>query len=607
MCGIIGYIGTKPAKDILLTGLKRMEYRGYDSAGIATIEEKQIFLTKSAGNVSRLQEVLSTTKGHKGSVGIGHTRWATHGEPSDINAHPHLIGSVAVVHNGIVENYTELKKSLELKGYNFISQTDTEVLSALIDSEYTLTKDPTQALLRALGRVRGTFGLAVLFKDRPDLIAVARRSSPILIAKNGSAVFIASDQYALAGHATNALILQDDEIALCTPSNVEIISMVEQPIGDEILEITADEKAIGKDGYKHFMQKEIHEQPASISRTLSGRLHQQLGISQLGGINLTPKQLRGIKSLIFVGCGTAYNAGLTAKYLLEQLIKIPINVEIASELRYRNVSLFGNELAVVISQSGETADTIACIEELQLKGIPTLGVVNVVGSAIARMVDGGIYTHAGPEISVASTKAFSSQVTALLLLGLFLARQRGATLGEGQKIIEELSTLPALIKDVLKIEKDIKKAAQKLMHLPHLMTLGRDTLYPIATEIALKIKELTYIPTTAYAAGEMKHGANALLSPDMGVLYLHGISQIEEKSLSNLSEVRARKAKLVIFTDTNLKAEDDEFVIKLPKSSRYAQCLVFVVAGQLLAYHMAVGLKRNVDKPRNLAKSVTVE
>lgn len=607
MCGIIGYIGTKPAKDILLTGLKRMEYRGYDSAGIATIEKDQIVLTKTVGNVSRLQEALATELNHKGNVGIGHTRWATHGEPSDTNAHPHCVGSVSIVHNGIIENYLELKMTLEQKGYKFISQTDTEVLAALIDYEYSALKDSAKALTNALARVRGTFGLAVLFKDQPNLIAVARRSSPILIAKNGNAVFIASDQYALAGHATNALVLQDNELALCTPGSVEVVSLNEQPVGDETLEITADEKAVGKDGYDHFMQKEIHEQPESIARTLSGRLNEQLGISQLGGINLTPKQLRGVKSLIFVGCGTAFNAGLTAKYLLEPLIKIPINVEVASELRYRNVSLSGSELAVAISQSGETADTIACVEELQLKGIPTLGIVNVVGSTVARMVDGGIYTHAGPEISVASTKAFSSQITVLLLLGLYLARQRDTTSSEGREMIDQLAQLPTIIKEVLKVEKEIVEAAHTLIKLPHLMTLGRNSLYPIASEIALKIMELSYIPTSAYPAGEMKHGANALLGPDMGVLFLHGEGQLEEKSFSNISEVRARKAQLVIFTDTKIESEANEIIVRLPQSTHYTQGIVFAIAGQLLAYHMAVILKRDVDKPRNLAKSVTVE
>jgi glucosamine--fructose-6-phosphate aminotransferase (isomerizing) len=317
--------------------------------------------------------------------------------------------------------------------------------------------------------------------------------------------------------------------------------------------------------------------------------------------------MRGIKSLIFVACGTAYNAGLTAKYLLEPIVKIPINVEIASEFRYRNVSLFGSELAVAITQSGETADTIACVNELQLKGIPVLGVVNVVGSTIARMVDGGIYLHAGPEISVASTKGFTSQLTALLLLGLFLARQRGATLSDGKKIIEDLSSLPTSVEQVLKVEPQIKKLAKSLIKLPHLMLLGRDNLYPIACEVALKINELCYIPTGAYAAGEMKHGPIALLSPEMGVVYLHGKGPLEEKSLSNLSEVAARSPQMFIFTDTDLVAGKNQTVIKLPPSEHLTQGYVFAVAGQLLAYHMAVALRIDVDKPRNLAKSVTVE
>lgn len=607
MCGIIGYIGSKQAEDILLTGLKRMEYRGYDSAGIATIEGTDIVTTKAVGNVGKLQEALTSGQLHKGTTGIGHTRWATHGEPSDKNAHPHHVGKVSIVHNGIIENYSELKSVLMQKGYKFVSETDTEVLAGLIDSEYTAVRDPAIALKNALSRVRGTFGLAVLFENIPDFIAVARRSSPLLIATNGNSIFIASDQYALAGHASNALVMHDDEIALCTPGNVEVISIIEQPIGDERLDITADEKAVGKDGFDHFMQKEIYEQPLSVARTLSGRLHSQLGTSQLGGINLTPKQLRGVKSLLFVGCGTAYQAGMLAKYLLEPLIKIPIQVEIASEFRYRNATLIGNELAVAITQSGETADTIACVEELQLKGIPVLGVVNVIGSTIARMADGGIYLHAGPEISVASTKAFSSQVTALLLLGLYLARQRGATLAEGQAVTDELSALPELVEEVLKIEPEIKKAAKVIAGLPYLMVLGRDALYPVAMEVALKINELAYIPTSPYASGEMKHGPIALLGPEMSVIFFHASGQLEEKSLSNLSEVRARKAQIVLFTDTDIKAGPNETIVRLPRSNRFCQAVLFAVAGQLLAYHTAVALGRDVDKPRNLAKSVTVE
>ncbi|MCA9347342.1 glutamine--fructose-6-phosphate transaminase (isomerizing) [Candidatus Saccharibacteria bacterium] len=606
MCGIIGYIGTKRARDILLTGLKRMEYRGYDSAGIATIEEDKVVSTRSVGNVSGLVEILKS-KTHKGMAGIGHTRWATHGAPSEANAHPHTSGKVTLVHNGIFENYQEYKTALEQAGRKFHSQTDSEVLAALIDFEYENEINPRIAITNALKKVRGTFGLAILFEDQPDMIAVARRSSPLLIAKNGSAVFIASDQYALAGHASNATVLQDDEIAICRADNFEVFSMNDYPVGKEILKITASEESIGKDGYEHFMQKEIFEQPQSIQRTLSGRINKPLGTSQLGGINLTPKQLRGVKSMIFVGCGTAYYAGLLAKYLLEPIVKIPISVEVASEFRYRSVALNGNELSVVISQSGETADTIACVEELQLKGIPVLGVVNVVGSSIARLVDGGIYLHAGPEISVASTKAFSSQVTALLLLGIYLARQRDLNLGDGQELLEQLEALPKIIEEVLKIEKEIKVAARKFAKLPHLMALGRDLLYPVSLEIVLKIKELTYIPASAYPAGEMKHGPNALLSPEMGVIYLHGEGPLSEKSVSNLAEVRARKAQLLIFTDTEIDASKDEIVIKLPKSSHFAQGIIFTVAGQLLAYHMAIALDRNVDKPRNLAKSVTVE
>lgn len=598
MCGVIGYIGKKSAAPILLTGLKRMEYRGYDSTGIATLETSGVIVSKKQGQVVNLEAIVDISRVHRGSVGIGHTRWATHGAPSDTNAHPHTKGRVTLIHNGIFENYKEFKSKLAT--YTYTSETDSEVLAALIDSLYT--NDPKAAVLEALKHVRGTYGLVVLFDDQPNTLVVARRSSPILIAKDGDSIFVASDQYALAGRAAQAIVLNDEEVALCTPGSIEITSMGNKT-SQEVIDIDDSEEST-KEGYPHYMLKEIFEQPESLRRVLSGRLFAARGSSQLGGINLSPKQLRGVRSLVLVGCGTAYNAGMTAKYLLEPLLKIPISVEIASELRYRNVALSGHELAIAISQSGETADTIACIDELQLKGIPVLGVVNVVGSTIARMVDGGVYTHAGPEISVASTKAFTAQVTALLLIGLYMARQRAMTLAEGLEFIQQLDALPEYIQQALALDKIIKKQAQRFAKLPHLMILGRDTLYPIALETTLKIKELSYIPTTGYAAGEMKHGPNALLANDMGVVFFLGDNDLYEKSLSNLAEVTARGAKVIVITD---RQHYDGDAVLLPKSSPLQQPYMFTIAGQLLSYHLAVILKRNVDKPRNLAKSVTVE
>lgn len=604
MCGIIGYIGDKPASDFLLAGLRRMEYRGYDSAGIATLEKSGIRVTKKQGAVSNLElEVASSP--HKGTTGIGHTRWATHGAPTDINAHPHTQGLTTIIHNGIVENYLELKSLLVKENYHFKSETDTEILSALIDFEYKSLNGPLKAVMSALKQIRGTFGLAVLFEDLPETIVVARRSSPVLIAQNGSNVYIASDQNALISYAKDAVILNDDEVALCTKGSVSISSLSDMQKDSQILALDASSKDISKDGFDHFMQKEIHEQPDSIARALSGRINIAKGTAQLGGINLTPAQLRGVRSLLFVGCGTAYNAGLTAKYLLEPLIGMPIHVETASELRYRNVMLTGHELAIAISQSGETADTIACVDELQLKGIPVLGVVNVVGSTIARMVDGGVYTHAGPEISVASTKAFTSQVVILLLIGLFLARQRDLTPTAGMALLQDLENLGEIVEDLLALEPKIQSESKRLSKLPHLMTLGRDTLYPIALEVALKIKEISYIPTTGYPAGEMKHGANALLGSNMGVIYLLGAGELQEKSLSNLAEVYARDAQTLVFTDIN--DYKGEHCIHLPASSRTLQPIIFAIAGQMLAYHIAKELGTEIDKPRNLAKSVTVE
>lgn len=604
MCGVIGYIGKKRASDILLTGLKRMEYRGYDSAGIATHEKGTVKITKKSGYVKNLELAIASSP-HSGTVGIGHTRWATHGAPTDQNAHPHHIGSTTIIHNGIIENYLELKQKLQTQGYSFESETDTEVFAALIDAHYQATHDPLVAVIEATKEVRGTFGLCVLYDDQPDTIVVARRSSPLLIAQDGDSVFIASDQYALAGKAAQAIVLNDNEIALCHPGQVEITSTTDTTLTQEVLTIQSDERNMSIGGYKHFMQKEIHEQPESVRRALSGRINYAQGSSQLGGINLTPKQLRGVRSLLLVGCGTAYHAGLLAKYLLEPLLGIPIQVEVASELRYRDVALTGHELAIAISQSGETADTIACIEELQLKGIPTLGAVNVIGSSIARMVDGGVYMHAGPEISVASTKAFTSQVVVLLLIGLHMARQRNMSLAEGSEYITALESLPDLITDLLSLEQHIIAEARRFADYPHIMVLGRDTLYPIALEAALKIKEISYIPSSSYPSGEMKHGPIALLHKDMGVVFFLGSGSLYEKSLSNLAEVQARDAQTLVITDNPDYA--GEHVVRIPRSQRIVQPLLFSIASQMLAYHIANTLGHEIDKPKNLAKSVTVE
>ena len=608
MCGIIAYVGTKSAKDVLLTGLKRMEYRGYDSAGIATFETNgKVLVTKSSGKVAvleaKLQDIL-----HEGTIGIGHTRWATHGAPTDENSHPHTVGKITLVHNGIVENYLEIKATLTKGGYKFASETDTEVLAALIDNCYKKTKDIAVCFGTALAQVRGTFGLAVLIEDLPGMIVVARRSSPVLIAQANGAVFVASDQYALTGSAKNAVVLKDEEIAICTSDSVEVIALDEHIQKDEVVSLQNQTSSVDLGNFDHYMQKEIFEQPESVARTMSGRINDAQKTGLLGGLNLTNKQLRGVKSLLLVGCGTAYNAGLTAKYLLEPLIKIPINVEVASELRYRNSPFTGGELAIAMSQSGETADTIACVSELQLKGITVLGIVNVVGSTLARMVDGGIYTHAGPEISVASTKAFSSQVTALLILGLHLARQRDMNINEGAVVVDQLKKIPEIISQTLALDKEIAVTVSSMKNSKHAMVLGRDTLYPIAVETALKIKEVTYMPTCGYAAGEMKHGPIALLAKDMTAVFLLARGHIYEKSLSNLAEVRARNPNVIVLTDSeDYQAQKGEQFVRLPFAGNLLQPLVFATAGQLLTYHLAMMLGREIDKPRNLAKSVTVE
>ena len=604
MCGIIGYIGKKQAQPILLSGLQRMEYRGYDSAGVATLHEGTLTVVRASGKVAGLQQKL-TKHTTKDTMGIGHTRWATHGEPSEKNAHPHVAGSIAVVHNGIIENYKELKADLLKAGRQFKSDTDSEVIAHLIDVAYEETQDLAGSLQQALKKVRGTFGLAVLCQNEPNYIVVARRGSPLQIGVADGELYIASDASALVGHAKEVVYLHDDQLAVCSRNGIEMfnLDLERQEFTPEIL--TLELQAIQKQGYDHFLLKEIMEQPQSVEAVLRGRLNEENGTSHLGGLNLSPAQIRAIERIVIIGCGTAYYAGVLGKYLIERLTGLPVDVEVASEFRYRNPIIAPHTVALFISQSGETADTLACVEELKRRGVHTLGLVNVVGSTIARAVDGGIYLHAGPEISVASTKAFTSQVVAQLLFALHVARYRHFSITEGKEVVAALKKLPRDIKIALEQADKVRAVAKDLSTAKDVIYLGRDTLFPIALEGALKLKEVSYVHAEAFAAGEIKHGPLALIDHHMPVVFLLGKGALAEKTRSNMQAVKARGGKIILVTDT--ATTDADWVLPVKTTSSWTAPLILNLMLQLLAYYMAVERGRDVDTPRNLAKSVTVE
>ncbi|HEU5121516.1 MAG TPA: glutamine--fructose-6-phosphate transaminase (isomerizing) [Candidatus Saccharimonadales bacterium] len=604
MCGIVGYIGKREAQDILLSGLRRLEYRGYDSAGIVTIDGQPTLL-RALGKVSELSKKVAAheTKDH---VGIGHTRWATHGEPSEQNAHPHKAGDIYLVHNGIIENYKDLKK--DLKSHTFASETDSEVLAALINSYYTDSTSLKDAVRQALGRVAGTYGIAVVSAREPDEIIVARKGSPLIIGVGDDETLIASDASALVGYTSQAIYLNDGEMAVCRADGVDLEDLNATPLDAKVETIEVDMAAIQKQGYEHFLLKEICEQSETLHATLNGRVVTEEGRVQLGGLNMTVDELRQVEHVTIIGCGTAYYAGLLASYYLEQLIDgLTVNVAIASELRYRSFHMPKNSVALVVSQSGETADTLACLREIKRRGVKTLGIVNAVGSTIAREVDGGIYVHAGPEISVASTKAFTSQTAAMIMFGLQLAQAKGASIRETTVLVEELAQLPNEIKKVIKAHKtEVQKIAKQYAQFEHALFLGRDTLFPVALEGALKLKEISYIQAEGYAAGELKHGPIALIDDRFFEVMLLIDGWLFEKSISNLSEVNARGGHVLAIT--NSKADiDAETIVRVSTKLEFLAPVVLNVIQQLFAYYVAVERGNDVDQPRNLAKSVTVE
>lgn len=605
MCGIVGYTGKRQAQGVLLSGLKRLEYRGYDSAGIVTLNGESTLL-RAKGKVSELASLVSQHRTND-TVGIGHTRWATHGEPSETNAHPHQAGDIFIVHNGIIENYKDLKEGL--KDHSFKSETDTEVLAALIDELYQREDVRLEnAVTQALKLVVGTYGIAVISAREPGKIVVARKGSPLIIGVGNGETLVASDASALVGYTQDAIYLNDGELAVCMADSVDVMDLASQPVSAKVESIEVDMAAIQKQGYDHFLLKEIMEQPATLRSTLNGRVIPSEHRAHLGGLNLTDADLRNIEHVVIIGCGTAYYAGILAAYYLEHLVEdLTVEIQIASEFRYRSFHLPKNSVALIVSQSGETADTLACLREIKRRGVKTLGVVNVVGSTIAREVDGGVYVHAGPEISVASTKAFTSQVAAMTIFGLQLAQAKGVGLKDLDPYIEELALLPGEIESVLNEHKnEMKAVAKKYASYDHALFFGRDTLYPAALEGALKLKELSYIQAEAHAGGELKHGPIALIDDRFFEVALIQDNWLFEKAISGLHEVNARGGHVLAITNSD-KDIDAETIVRVKTRLNLLVPVVLNVIQQLFAYHVAVARGNDVDQPRNLAKSVTVE
>ncbi|KON28428.1 glutamine amidotransferase [miscellaneous Crenarchaeota group archaeon SMTZ-80] len=608
MCGIIGYIGTKKSTAILLDGLKRMEYRGYDSAGIAVIENGELQIIKRAGKISELETTLQNSD-LTSTIGIAHTRWATHGVPNQINAHPHTDSNsnIAIVHNGIIENYKTLRLMLESKGYKFKTDTDTEVFAHLIMEFYQ--GDFEQAFRAALAELEGAYGFAVISKYTPDKIFVARRGSPLVIGIGQNENFLASDAAALVEHTRSVFYLNDGEIAVLSKDDVITKSSTNKVITKKVEKISFDLERIEKSGYPHYMLKEIFEQPFTIEDAFRGRLIPGEGRVRLGGLTEVESKLLEAKKIIIIACGTSWHAALIAEYLIEEYCRIPVEVEYASEFRYRNPIIGDKDVIIVISQSGETADTLAALREGRHKGALVLGIVNSVGSTIARETDAGVYIHAGPEIGVASTKAFTSQVTIMLLLMLLIARKKNMSVVTGQSIINELVKIPGKVKTILAQSHNIEEIADKYKVKRNFLYLGRGINFPVALEGALKLKEISYIHAEGYPAAEMKHGPIALIDEDMPVVFIATKDIIYDKVISNMQEVRARKGKIIAVANSGDKKMSGiaDHVIFIPEAHTSLMPILSVIPLQLLAYHIAVKRGCDVDQPRNLAKSVTVE
>ena len=612
MCGIVGYLGKRNAAPIIIEGIKRLEYRGYDSSGIAILTKNgEMKLHKEAGKIIELERSLPAPSDIAGKLGIAHTRWATHGGPTAINAHPHTCceNHIALVHNGIIENYLNLKKKLLEKGHVFKSDTDTEVLAHLIGHLAKDKYDLSEIVREALNLVEGTFGIAVIDKNNPNKLVAARRGSPLILGIGDNEYFVTSDVNAIIIHTNKVIYLQDNEIVTITPDNFEITTMDNEIVDAKISEIDWDVSSIEKGDYEHFMLKEIFEQPTSVYNAFRGRLNKKLSTVRLGGLGMTGEEIRRIKRLQIIACGTSWHSALIGKHIIENLARIQVEVEYASEYRYRNPIIPADTIVLFISQSGETADTLAAMREAKAKGARVLGITNVIGSTIARESDGGVYIHAGTEIGVASTKAFTSQVTILTLLGVLLGRMKDLSPTFGASFIKELEKIPEKIQRILDDNDKILEIAKTIKDSSNALYLGRGANYPVALEGALKLKEISYIHAEGYPAAEMKHGPIALIDENMPVIVIAPEDAIYDKIISNLQEVKARQGRIIsIATEGDDKISDiSENVIFVPKTIHSLQPLLTVIPLQLLAYHVANLRGLDVDQPRNLAKSVTVE
>ncbi|MGD0016944.1 MAG: glutamine--fructose-6-phosphate transaminase (isomerizing) [Verrucomicrobiia bacterium] len=625
MCGIVGYIGRKPAQDIILDGLRRLEYRGYDSAGLCILNNGKFELRKKKGRIDDLAALLRKQPA-KGVTGIGHTRWATHGAPTDENAHPHLdqSGKLALVHNGVIENHQQLKEQLLAKGHKFTSQTDTEVLAHLIGERYAeLCRSDipvatgtgadgaafTEAVRRALKEVAGTYGIAVVHADHPDMIIGARRGSPLLVGVGRDENFLASDVSAIVAHTRRVVYLNDFEIVTLTRDDFQVSTIEASAVSPQIREVEFSAQDVERGKYPHFMLKEIFEQPQTVQNAFRGRISHPEATARLGGLSLSPAELRAVDRIIFVGCGSALHSGMIGEYLMEELGRIPTEWEFASEFRYRNAPVEKHTLVFAISQSGETIDTLAAVRESKRRGHRTLGIVNVVGSTIAREVDGGTYMHAGPEIGVAASKTFTSQVTIMVLLSVLMGRMRHLAATRGAEILRELEQIPAKMELIFKQSDAIAAVAKKYCEIRDILYLGRQYNYPVAMEGALKLKEISYIHAEGYPAAEMKHGPIALIEPRTPSVFICTKNGMYDKVMANIEEVKARKGPVIAVAtegDDEIRKKADD-VLFVPKTLDCLEPLLTVIPLQLLAYHIAVLRGCDVDKPRNLAKSVTVE
>ena len=608
MCGIVGYVGGRVATPMLIEGLKRLEYRGYDSAGVAIMNGTGVETRRAAGKIARLESVIAANPPH-GTLGIAHTRWATHGPPTETNAHPHLSqnGRIAVVHNGIIENATVLKAGLEARGYVFKSDTDTEVLAHLVETAYAGNLEA--AVIEALNQVDGTYGIAVICTDEKDKIVAARKGSPLLVGIGEGENFVASDASAILSHTRHVVYLDDGDIAVVTKDGYKVLDLEATVHEKPVTRIEWDLAQIERGGYPHFMLKEIFEQPTTVENTMRGRLILEEGFSKLGGLNISKDDLLAIDNIIITACGTSWHSALIGEMMIEELCRIPVEVEYASEFRYRNPIVTPRTLCIVISQSGETADTLAAMREAKRRGARTLGLVNVVGSTIAREDDGGIYLHAGPEIGVASTKAFTSQVVALALFTLKLARLRDLSVARGREIAQALADLPAQIQSILDRADEIEALAEEFKRASNFLYLGRGYNFPAALEGALKLKEISYIHAEGYPAAEMKHGPIALIDEMMPVVCIAPHDSVFDKITSNIQEVKARKGRVIAITtrDEASLAGKIDYEFRIPETVDLLTPILASVPLQLLAYYIAVKRGCNVDQPRNLAKSVTVE